>query len=49
MKMKCFEPVGHGTCVREEQGVCLDIALGRVEAFSELVSGQLVERLGPIP
>ena len=32
----------------EKQGVCLDIPLRRVEAFSEVVSEQVVERIGPV-
>ena len=32
----------------KKQGVCLDIPLRRVEAFSEVVSEQVVERIGPV-
>ena len=32
----------------KKQGVCIDIPLRRVEAFSEVVSEQVVERIGPV-
>ena len=32
----------------KKQGACLDIPLRRVEAFSEVVSEQVVERIGPV-
>ena len=32
----------------KKQGVCFDIPLRRVEAFSEVVSEQVVERIGPV-
>ena len=32
----------------KKQGVCIDISPRRVEAFSEVVSEQVVERIGPV-
>ena len=32
----------------KKQGVCIDIPQRRVEAFSEVVSEQVVERIGPV-
>ena len=49
MKMKCPQQIGQDSWARQQKhGVCLDIPLRRVEAFSEVVSERVVERIGPV-
>ena len=50
MKMKCPQQMGRDTVagLGRKHGVCLDTPLRRVEAFSEVVSERVVERIGPV-